>query len=165
MRPTRHNDHGSVAAPAAFTLLELCIAIMIGVMIILAAVPSITGLLAEQRAKKLFTQFDDLARKAATKAVEERRAYALVWDDSGVVMRPLAPADRQEAGGTDRVDFGKKQAPELFLPAALVKDPPRVWTFWPTATCEPATIICHIENAPWTAKYDPLTEQAVFTSP
>lgn len=161
MRSTRHSDNGS---PAAFTLLELCIAILIAVMIILAAVPSISGLLAEQRAKKLFTQFDDLARKAATKAVAERRAYALVWDDSGVTMRPLAPADHKEATG-ERVDFGKRLAPDLFLTAALAKDPPRIWTFWPTATCEPATVICHITDAPWTAVYDPLTEQAYFTSP
>jgi hypothetical protein len=162
MRSTRHRDHG---VTAAFTLLELCIAILIAVLIILAAAPSISGLLAEQRAKKLFTQFDDLARKAAMKAVDERRAYALVWDDDGVLMRPLAPADRAEARGSGRVDFGEKLAPDLFLPASLAKDPPRVWTFWPTATCEPATIICHIKESPWTAKYDPLTEQAVFSSP
>jgi hypothetical protein len=162
MRPPQQN--GS-AGCAAFTLLELCIAILIAVMIILAAVPSISGLLAEQRAKKLFGQFDDLVRKAAGKAVTERRAYALVWDDSGVMMRPLAPANRQETMGTDRVDFGEKLAPDLFLPAALAKDPPRVWTFWPTATCEPAKIICHIKDSPWTATYDPLTEQAAFSSP
>jgi type II secretory pathway pseudopilin PulG len=162
MRSTRQKDHGD---PAAFTLLELCIAILIAVMIILAAVPSISGLMAEQRAKKLFTEFDELARKASMTAVEERRAYALVWDDSSVVMRPLAPADKKEAAGTGRVDFGKKMAPDLFLPASLAKAPPRVWTFWPTATCEPATIKCHVPDASWTATYDPLTEQAVFSSP
>ena len=162
MRPTQHQARGN---DAAFTLLEICIAILIAVLIILAAVPSISGVLAEQRAKKLFNQFDDLARKAAMLAVTERRPYALAWDDSGVTVRPLAPANRNEARGSDRVDFGEKLAPDLFLPAALAKDPPRVWTFWPTATCEPAIVICHKPEAPWTAKYDPLTEQAVFSSP
>jgi len=162
MRPAPQRPAGS---DAAFTLLELCVAILIAMMIVLAAVPSISGLLAEQRAKKLFTQFDDLARKAAMKAVDERRPYALWWDDAGVSLRPLAPANRGETAGTDRVDFGEKLAPDLFLPAALAKDPPRIWTFWPTATCEPAIIVCHVKGAPWTAKYDPLTEQAVFSSP
>lgn len=152
-------------SPAGFTLLELCIAIFIGVMIILAAIPSISGVIAEQRAKKLFTQFDDLTKEASTRAVTERRPYVLDWDDSGVSMRPLAPENDDEAQGIQRVDFGKKLAPELRLPSALEKDPPREWTFWPTGTCEPATIICHVAASPWTATYDPLTEQPVFTSP
>ena len=130
---------------AAFTLFEVCMAVFIGVMIMLAAVPSISGVIEEQRAKKLFNQFDGLVKDASSRAVTERRPYVLEWDDTGVTMHPLAP--------------------DLLLPTALVKDPLRLWTFWPTGTCEPATIICHVANAPWTATYDPLTEQPVFTSP
>jgi hypothetical protein len=155
----------TAAKRAAFTLFEVCIAIFIGVMIVLAAVPSLSGVLAEQRAKKLFNEFDDLARAASSRAVTERRPYVLDWDDSGVSMRPLAPENGDEAQGMQRVDFGEKLAPDLRLPGALEKNPPRQWTFWPTGTCEPAIIICHVAGAPWTAKYDALTEQAVFTSP
>jgi hypothetical protein len=162
MRPAPQIDP---ASPAAFTLFEICIAIFIGVMIVLAAIPSLSGVIAEQRAKKLFTQFDDLARTASTRAVTERRPYVLDWDDSGVSIRPLDPENGDEAQGAQRVDFGDKLAPDLRLPAALEKDPPRQWTFWPTGTCEPAIVICHIADAPWTATYDPLTEQPVFTSP
>lgn len=150
---------------AAFTLFEVCIAVFIGVMIILAAIPSLSGLIEERRAKKLFNEFDDLAKEASTRAVTERRAYVLDWDDSGVSMRPLEPANDDEAEDVRRVDFGQKLAPDLELPGALEKDPPREWTFWPTGTCEPAIVICHIADAPWTATYDPLTEQPVFTSP
>ena len=148
-----------------FTLFEMCIAIFIAVMIIVAAVPSITGVLADQRAKRLFNQFDDLAREASTHAVTERRPYVLAWDDSSVTLRPLAPADQDEKRGLASVDFGKRLAPDLDLPGALEKKPLREWTFWPTGTCEPAKIICRIPDAPWTAIYDPLTEQPVFTSP
>ena len=63
------------------------------------------------------------------------------------------------------MDFGEKLAPDLLLPGALVKDPPRIWTFWPTGTCEPATIICRVPDSPWTATYDPLTEQPIMTTP
>jgi len=161
-------EHGlrtKAGTEAAFTLLEMCIAIFIVVLIIMAAVPSVSGFLADQRARKLFTQFDDLARDAANHAVTERRPYVLDWDDSGVFMRPLAPVDKREAAGTGRVDFGDKLAPELLLPAALAKGPPRIWTFWPTGTCEPATVICHVPDSPWTAVYDPLTEQPHFSTP
>jgi type II secretory pathway pseudopilin PulG len=166
-----------------FTLFEVCIAVFIGVMIMLAAVPSISGVIEEQRARRLFNQFDDLARQAASHAVTERRPYVLEWDDSGVSMHPLATRnpDESSAGGnagfgeaaahsdsedaTGRVEFGERLAPDLDLPASLMKDPPKVWTFWPTGTCEPAKITCHIADAPWTATYNPLTEQPVFASP
>lgn len=161
----RHALQKSALNRAAFTLFEICIAVFIGVMIMLAAVPSISGVIEEQRAKKLFNQFDDLVKEASSRAVTERRPYVLEWDDSGVAVRPLAPENGDEAQGTDRVDFGEKLAPDLIRPAALEKDPPREWTFWPTGTCEPATIICHVADSPWTATYDPLTEQPVFTSP
>jgi type II secretory pathway pseudopilin PulG len=170
MRPTRtmHGPAGKCRAFAkrgAFTLLEVCLAIFIAMLLIMAAVPSITGVLAGQRAKKLFTQFDDLTREASSHAITERRPYAIVWDDNGVTLRPLAPADKNEAHGIDHLDFGIRLAPELQLTAALIKKPPRIWTFWPTGTCEPATIICHVPGSPWTAAYDPLTEQPIYSVP
>jgi type II secretory pathway pseudopilin PulG len=152
-------------ARAAFTLFEVVIAVFIAVMIMLAAVPSISGLLEEQRSKKLFTQFDGLAKSAANHAVTERRPFVLAWDDDGVTMRPLSPGDQDPSSDTDRIDFGIRLAPDLLLPAALIKNPPRIWTFWPTGTCEPATVICHVPGSPWTATYDPLTEQPVYTTP
>jgi type II secretory pathway pseudopilin PulG len=151
----------------AFTLFELCIAIFIGVMILLAAVPSIQGVIEDQRAKKLFNQFDDLAREASSRAVTEKRAYVIEWDEdgSGVTLHPEKPGPNDQPQPGDHMDFGERLAPDLILPAAMTKEPPPVWTFWPTATCEPAKVICHVPAAPWTATYDPLTEQAVFTSP
>ena len=150
---------------AAFTLFEIVIAVFIGVMILLAAVPSISGLLQDQRAKKLFNQFDTLAKQASTHAVTERRPFVLEWDEDGVTMRPQSPDENDDPADTERVDFGKKLAPELTLPAALMEHPPAIWTFWPTGTYEPAIVVCHIANAPWTASYNPLTEQPYFTSP
>ena len=80
-------------------------------------------------------------------------------------MHPLAPLEGDGGDQTGHVGFGKRQAPDLILPASLMKDPPRIWTFWPTGTCEPATIICKVAESPFTATYDPLTEQPVYTSP
>ena len=140
-------------------------AVFIGVLIMLAAVPSISGVIEEQRAKKLFTAFDSLVKDASNRAVTERRPYVLEWDDSGVAMRPLEPENADETQGTGRVEFGRRLSPDLVLPAALVKNPPREWTFWPTGTCEPATIVCHVADAPWTATYDAMTEQPEFKMP
>jgi hypothetical protein len=165
MRPAPQISAASPAALEGFTLFEICIAIFIGVMIILAAIPSISGVIEEQRAKKLFNEFDDLVKAASDRAVTEHRPFVLDWDDSGVFMRPLEPESDDKASDNRRVDFGEKLAPDLKLPGALEKNPPRRWTFWPSGTCEPAVIICHVAGSPWTATYDPLTEQPTFTSP
>jgi len=163
--PSLHPSRSTRSGRSAFTLLEVVLAIFIAVLIMLAAVPSINGVLEAQRARKLFTQFDDLARQASVRAVTERRPYVLAWDDSGVTMRPQSPNQDEQPADSDRVEFGDRLAPDLLLPAALSKDPPRIWAFWPTGTCEPATVTCHIAGAPWTAAYDPLSEQAAFSSP
>ncbi len=61
---------------------------------------------------------------------------------------------------------GKQRACEkVGLKSSLHRLPDTTSEDWPTGTCEPAVIICHLDNAPWTASYDPLTEQAKFSSP
>ena len=49
---------------AAFTLLELMLAISITIVVLLVAVPSVRGYVAEQRLRETFEKFDALARKA-----------------------------------------------------------------------------------------------------
>ena len=68
---------------AGFTLLELCLAIFIAVIIMLAAVPSIQGVVEEQRARKLFTQFDSLATRRPARG-RSRSAALMSW--SGTTM-------------------------------------------------------------------------------
>ena len=155
----------TAASRNAFTLIEVALAIFLAVMIMMAAVPSVSGLLEQRRAEKQFNEFDGLAKEASSRAVSERRPYVIEWDDTGVTLHPLSPGDSDNADQTKRVEFGEKMVPDLIMPGALVKKPAPVWTFWPTGTCEPVKIVCHVPDAPWTATYDALTEQPVYTSP
>jgi len=45
----------------------------------------------------------------------------------------------------------------LTLPAALTKKPAGEWIFWPTGTCEPATVHYEGRAGTWTANYSSLT--------
>lgn len=148
----------------AFTLLEVCLAVFIAMLILTLAVPSIQGVVNDAKMRKRFDEIDALARDAQSRSVTERRAFVLAWDKAGIALRPQEPRTKEEAGGISRVDFSEKETVTLGLPAALVKKPAAVWTFWPTGTCEPATLTGEGGEGRWTADYNPLTARAVFSS-
>lgn len=148
---------------AGFTLLEICLALAIGVMIIVLAVPSIAGLLAEQRLEKSFERLDRLAALARQRSVTEQRAYVLAWDREGITA---APAERVESDAADaaveRLVFAEKETYELRRPAALLKKAPSTWLFWRNGTCEPAQIAFRGAAGSWLVNYDPLTARGTF---
>jgi competence protein ComGC len=143
-----------------FTLIEICLAVFIALMLITMAVPSIQRLLNEESGRASFERFDALVRYAQSHAISERRAYVIDWDDSGVLVRPEKPATREESAGEDRVDIGEKEVCDIDFPAALVKKPVRRWMFWPSGICEPATVTYRGKGESWVAEYDALTVQA-----
>ncbi len=149
---------------AGFTLLEIFLALAIGVMIIMLSVPSISGLLAEQRLKRSFERLDALVSTARVRSTSEQRGYALVWDREGIT---LVAEKRAESGGTpetpeERLVFEDEESFELRRPAALMKTPPDEWIFWSNGICEPAEILYQGSNGKWLVRYDPLTARGIF---
>ena len=161
-----------VRTHGGFTLLEICLAVFIALLLVTLAVPSLSGLLAGQEAKRSFDNFDALAREAQSRSVTERRPYLLAWDKTGIDLRP-APGETmtpgretpiEEGAKPSRIDFAEKETYDLELPAALVKKPALEWIFWPSGTCEPATVTRHSAGGGWSAVYDGLTVRAVFST-
>ena len=145
---------------SGFTLLELCLAIFIGLLIIAAAVPSLSGLLDDKKGKATFMAFDGLVREARSLSIEERRPYVLLWTEEGVTMQSDGAAPEEEAR-TLTLEEGDSLV--LDLPAALKKNPQPIWTFWPSGTCEPATVVFRGKEGAWTAVYNPFTADAEVT--
>jgi type II secretory pathway pseudopilin PulG len=144
-----------------FTLLEICLAIFIALLIVTMTIPSIQGILAAKGLRESFENFDSLVQQARILAVTDQTPYLLVWDKDGVSL------DRQEAAESKsplpRLEADSKTVYDLALPATLIKDPPREWIFWPTGTCEPAVVTGQTSAGTWTATYDPLTVSATTT--
>jgi type II secretory pathway pseudopilin PulG len=150
---------------AGFTLLEICLALAIGVMLILLAVPSISGLLAEQRLKQSFERFDQLVAVAKLKSMTEQRTYTLAWDHKGIAVRALGTRDSgNEDDAENRLVFEKDESFELIRPGALLKDAPSEWAFWRNGICEPAQISFHGQAGSWLVSYDPLTARGTFVN-
>lgn len=143
----------------AFTLLELCLALVIGSMVMLLAVPSIAGLLAEQRLKESFGRFDRMVATARRKSVTEQRTWTMAWDKSGITLRS---ADSSGEPDVIRFPFRPDEGFELRRSASLRADAPAEWTFWSNGICEPARIAYHGKAGSWLVRYDPLTARGTF---
>jgi len=144
----------------AFTLIEIVIVTVIAMLILLVAVPSLTGVLADKRLRRSLDAFNDVVRQAQERSITERRPYLIVWGDEGVSLRPEVFSKDEEHKPTTFFRFDRNGPLKLSLPFALTKTYPPEWIFWPSGTCEPAVVGFTGRDGTWKAKYSPLTARA-----
>lgn len=147
----------------AFTLLEVALAVLIAMLIILAAVPSVDAIITERDFKRTYDALEALVAEAQTRALTERRAFTLVWEEEKIVVRPAQVGGDDAEAVESSIENHDDEAYTLELPAALGEEPAAVWTFWPTGACEPAIVRYHDGSNGWTATYDPLSARAVIS--
>jgi type II secretory pathway pseudopilin PulG len=146
-----------------FTLLEICLAVAICLMLVLIAVPSVRGVMAEQRLHATFDAFDRLVRKAQARSMDERRTYTLEWKKESIELIALETKEGEAAPPeSERLSLGSGEDYAIERPAALTKNPEPVWTFWRSGVCEPAIISYKGPLGTWTVKYDALTAHGTF---
>jgi prepilin-type N-terminal cleavage/methylation domain-containing protein len=144
-------------ASRAFTLIEIIIAVAILTVVLLMAVPSLSGVLADRRLRASLDRFNNLVRQAQERSVAEHRAYLIVWGDKDVIVQPEAFARDEEKKAVATFALERGTVLTLTLPAALTSKPASEWIFWPTGTCEPAIVRFAGRAGTWTANYSPLT--------
>ena len=128
------------------------------------AVPSLSGVIANRRLKQSLDSFNQLVRQAQERSVTERRAYLIVWGKNSVLLRPEVFAEDEEKKPTTVLGLPKGSWIRISLPAALLGKPPAEWIFWPSGTCEPATVRFQGPAGSWTANYSPLTGRPEITT-
>ena len=147
----------------AFTLVEIALAIFILMLLLMLAVPSMTGVAASRRLKQSLDGFNDLVRQAHERGVTERRPYLIVWRKNSVLLRPEVFAEDEEVKPAAEFRLNKGTLLSLSLPAALAEKHPAEWIFWPSGNCEPAIVQFKGPAGLWTANYSPLTAQPEVT--
>ena len=147
----------------AFTLIEIALSIFILLLLLLLAVPSLSGVIANRRLKQSLDSFNQLVRQAQQRSVTERRAYLIVWGKNSVALRPEVFAKDEEEKATAVFRLPKGSWIKVSLPAALTEKSPAEWIFWPSGTCEPAIVQFRGPAGTWTADYSPLTAQPELT--
>ncbi len=147
-----------------FTLIEIAVAVFIMLLIMLLAVPSMNGVMADRRLRSSLDSLNNLVQQAQQRSVTERRPYLIGWENDRLVLRPEALKKGEAPEPMATLNVARGEAFTLNLPAALTEDPAAQWAFWPTGTCEPAIITFIGANGSWTAAYSALTAQPQLTS-
>jgi type II secretion system protein H len=148
----------------AFTLVEIIIAVAIMATLLLMAVPSLEGVLADRRLRASLDEFNKLVREAQERSVADHRAYLIVWTDKNVFLQPEAFAKDEERKAIATFELERGTVFTLSLPAALSSKLPGQWIFWPTGTCEPAIVRFEGRAGTWTSNYSPLTGHGELTN-
>ena len=139
------------------------LSIFILLLLLLLAVPSLSGVIANRRLKQSLDSFNQLVRQAQERSVTERRPYLIVWGKDSVWLRPEVFAEDEEEKPTSVFRLPKGNWLKLSLPAALTDKHPAEWIFWPSGNCEPAVVQFKGPAGTWTANYSALTAQPDLT--
>jgi prepilin-type N-terminal cleavage/methylation domain-containing protein len=140
-----------------FTLVELAIAVTIMLVVLLLAVPSLTGVLADKRLRRSLDGVNSLVLQAQERSISERRSYLIVWRDKQFALRPEGFIQGEDRRPVATLGWQKGDSFTLSFPAALEEEPPSEWIFWPSGNCEPAVVTYRGANGTWKAKYSALT--------
>ena len=147
-----------------FTLIEIALGIFILLLLLMLAIPSFTGVIANRRLKQSLDDFNNLVRRAQELSVAERRPYLIAWGKNNVIVRPEAFAEGEEANAKAEFRPTRGSTLKLSLPMALAEKYPAEWIFWPSGTCEPAIVRFQGPAGSWTANYSPLTARPEVTN-
>jgi hypothetical protein len=145
-------------------MIELAIAIFIMVLILMLAVPSINGVLADRRLRRSLDAFNGVVREAQERSVLERRSYLIIWREGKVGLRPEGLMKGEDPEPVAMLKFGGGESLRFFFPAAMAEEPPAEWIFWPSGNCEPAVVSYRGKDGGWTANYSALTGRAEVVS-
>jgi prepilin-type N-terminal cleavage/methylation domain-containing protein len=140
-----------------FTLIEIAIAVVILLVVLLLAVPSLTGVLADRRLRRSLDDVNRLVLQAQEYSISERRSYLIVWRDKQFALRPEGFLKGEDRKPVATLKWQKGDSFTLSFPAAIEEEPPSEWIFWPSGNCEPAVVTYRGPNGAWTAKYSALT--------
>jgi len=140
----------------AFTLIEIVLAVFILMLVLLVAVPSLTGVLADKRLRQSLDRFNTLVNQAHEHSVTEHRPYLVVVGKGSIEVRPEVYTKDDDPSPIADFPLAGADSVKLNFPAAMVKNPPPEWIFWPSGVCEPAIVQYAGSNGSWTVDYSAL---------
>jgi type II secretion system protein H len=143
-----------------FTLIELVIAIAIMAVVLVLAVPSLRGVLADRRLRRSLDDVNRLVLQAQERSMLERRNYLIVWRDKQFALRPEGFRQGEERKAVAILAWQKGDSFTLSFPAAIDEEPPSEWVFWPSGNCEPAVVTYRGASGTWKASFSALTARA-----
>src|ERR1700730_1692222 len=102
-----------------FTLIEITIAVVILVVVLLLAVPSVTGVLADRRLRRSLDDVNRLVLQAQERSISERRPYLIVWRNKQFALRPEGFRKGEDRKPVATLKWQKGESFTLSFPAAI----------------------------------------------
>lgn len=140
-----HASHG-------FTLLEVCIAMTIGMLIIGVATLGISGIQDEQRLRKMASGIETAVRESLQRAVTEHRNVFIEFDH-GQLVAPALQGGGARSLALEGILLIRRYGEKTF------RAPKRgeVWQFAADGLCEPIELRITQTNGVVEMSFDPLT--------
>src|SRR5689334_5547463 len=107
---------------AAFTLIEIVLAIAIALIVLAIAIPTMATIFTGKSLEDSFTEFDNFVRKARERTLSEGRAYVLIWHKEGITLEPETPTADDSEAEVEMFSFGDAKV-SLERPVALMEKP------------------------------------------
>lgn len=159
---------------SGFTLLEICMAVVIGLMMLSLALPSMRGLFGEQRLRERMRQFEEVVIKASALANRSNREVRLRWvklerDRVGLWMGTVEGGEEVEEGENGTVlEMDRDEKVQVRRLAAMKGVPaPPEWSFWPRSIREPVELSYVGPQGEWVLRFGALVPdpEVVFIRP
>ena len=144
---------------SGFTLLEISLAVVIGLMMLSLALPSMRGLFAEQRLRERMEQFGQFVGRASELARTSRMEVRLRWADGGIRVVPEQELPEDGSPREDGWDFfalDKEESLQLARTAARDPNAPAEWSFWPEGIREPVELAYAGPGGSWELRFGAL---------
>jgi Tfp pilus assembly protein FimT len=152
-----------VRRPFGFTLIEIVLVVFILMVVLLMAVPSLTGVMADRRLRQSLDSFNNLVSQAHEHSLNEHRPYLLVVGKKSIEVRPEVITKDDDPGPVSDYGLNDRESLKLNFPAAVTKNPPAEWIFWPSGVCEPAVVEYIGRYGFWTVTYSALNARPEVT--
>lgn len=153
------------AASRGFTLVEICLSLVLIVLVLAIATPSLTGIFAERRLKESFETFNKFVLDVQHRSLNSHQTYRMHFDPENHRAMAFVATEfsKKVPGATEpKLEVNLDRAGKFTFVDSSAR---RVneWTFWPTGNCEPRTVGFSATTGQWSAAYHPLTAQPVLT--
>ncbi len=155
MRPISKNRKNN----AGFTLLEISMVVVIGLMILGLSIPSMRGLFAEQRLRERMENFQGFVSRAALLAVQSKQEVRLCWEKEGIRIvseSQLVDEALLPAPGEDFFSLDKEESVVLTRTAARDPNALAEWSFWKEGFREPVEIAYAGPGGAWSLRFGAL---------
>lgn len=147
---------------SGFTLLEISLAVVIGLMMLSLALPSMKGLFGEQRLRERMELFEQFVGRAAALARETKKEVRLRWEKEGIRIVPeeeLLPEGPNLGTEGDFFTFDKEEEFVLARTAARDTKPLAEWSFWKEGVREPVEVTYTGPGGSWALRFGALLSE------